>query len=193
MKILNLFVFFLLLIIGYHCNAQEVDTLEIQLEQMEFGELDTVSISSDNKCNTKVPKNRINKKKFAQTPPQYITVDNQKSSYVGFRLLKYKNKILLYTKIFDKEDVCIRADRNFEILFTNTKTLTLENKAMADCKGDHVIEFTSDELGMIKDYLVEKIEIFSFDRNYEVLLDKYQYRVFLKNLKCLEEFKIPRR
>ncbi len=180
-----------LLLIGYNSQAQETDTLETLLDELDLQLLDTASVSAEYKCDVHVPNNEINNRKFAQIKPQYIKVNNQKYAYICYRLLKYKNKILMYTKIFDEQDdVCIRTDKNLEVHFANSAILYLEHEADANCDGEHIIEFTYDDMEMIKENRIEKIQIFAFDKNYEVLFDYPDYYRMTNNIECLEEFKI---
>ncbi len=184
-------VFLCLLIFGYTSHAQETDTVDAILNELDIKMLDSVSIRAQYECDVHVPKNTIKNKKFAQIKPQYLKVNNQEYAYIGYRLLKYRNKIIMYTKIFDEEDdVCIRADKNFEIHFANSAILYLEHKAEADCEGEHIIEFTPQDMAMIRENRIDKIQIFAFEKNYEVLFDNLEYNRMINNLKCLLNFKI---
>ncbi len=185
-------VFLYILLTGYTSYAQETDTVETVLNELDFKILDSVNVSAQYECDVYVPKNEINNKKFAQIKPQYLKVNNQKYAYIAYRLLKYRNKIIMYTKIFEEEgeNVCIRTDKNFEVHYANSAILYLDHQAEANCEGEHIIEFTYNDIKMIKENRIDKIQIFGFDKNYEVLFDNLDYNRMINNIECLEEFKI---
>lgn len=133
---------------------------------------------------------KLRKKNFISTSPFLLRVDNQEYLYAEAQLGKRKHKIFLFLKVLT-DNVCLKKEKNVDIYFSSGEILRLKNDYPLNCEGVWVREFSAKELEKIKNYPIEFIRLYTYDKDYEFYLSNEQNKILKRQIDCLKTAKKP--
>lgn len=147
------------------------------------------SVSADFNCGIIQTKQKLDGKFFASTPTLDLRVNNEEHTYSVLQFGKRNNHIFLHMRIL-ADNVCIKKDKNIDILFKNGEIITLRNEYPLNCDGVFVRQLDKKESDKIKNNAIALIKIYTYHKNYEHYISEENNYTLKNQLECLSAYKI---
>lgn len=127
---------------------------------------------------------KLGKRPFISTEPFLLRVNNAEHLYVEAQLGRRKNRIFLYLKVLE-DNVCLKKEKNLDIHFLSGAMMTLKNDFPVNCEGVWVRELSKKEIHQLLQNSIEKIKLFAYHKNYEILLSEELNIKLQEQILCL--------
>ncbi|PZX93678.1 hypothetical protein DOS84_09725 [Flavobacterium aquariorum] len=128
-------------------------------------------------------------KHFASVPPIFLRVYNESYEYATLQLGKRKGNIFLYFKIFT-DNTCVKQEQPLELYFENGEILSLKNKLKVNCEGNVVLELSVREIKIIRSHMINKIRLFTLNKDYEFSPTDADNKLLREYLTCFKYYKV---
>jgi hypothetical protein len=128
-------------------------------------------------------------KHFASVPPIFLRVYNETYEYATLQLGKRKENIFLYFKIFT-DNTCVKQEQPLELYFEDGSILSLKNELKVNCNGNIVLELSAKEITMIRDHMINKIRLFTLNKDYEFNPTDADNKLIGDYLTCLKHYDV---
>lgn len=128
-------------------------------------------------------------KHFASVPPIFLRVYNESAEYATLQLGKRKRKVFLYFKIFT-DNTCVKQEQPLELYFENGELLSLKNELKVNCDGNVVLELSRSEITKIRSHLINKIKLFTLNKDYEFSPTDADNKILSEFLICFKYYKV---
>jgi hypothetical protein len=126
---------------------------------------------------------------FASVPPVFLKVYNEVAEYATLQFGKRNGVIFLYFKIFT-DNTCVRQEQPLELYFENGEILGLKNQFKVNCDGNVVLELSVSEITRIRSHLINKIKLFTLNKDYEFSPTDADNKLIRDYLTCLKYYKV---
>jgi hypothetical protein len=128
-------------------------------------------------------------KHFASVPPLFLRVYNESAEYATVQLGKRKGNVFLFFKIFT-DNTCVKQDQPLELYFEDGEILSLKNQLKVNCDGNVVLELSVREITKIRSHMVNKIKLFTLNKDYEFSPTDADNKLLRDYLTCLKYYKV---
>jgi hypothetical protein len=153
-------------------------------------DIDSLSFPSFD-CGIVQNKQKLDKKSFASTPPQYLRVNNSDYVYATLQFGKRKNNVFMYLQILDK-NVCVKKDKVLDIFFKTGEVITYENGFSLNCDGFFAKQLSKKELEKLRSNDIDRVKLYTYKQNYELYVSEVQNIDIDNQLDCLSAYKIKK-
>lgn len=167
-------------IVSSKAHGQEIDSLRLISKNPQKMYYDC-EVLQDNR--------KLKGRRFASVPPMYLQANNEKLTYGVFQLGKRGGQIYLYVNILD-DSVCLKDDKNMDIIFSTGKILTLRNRFPINCDGIFAKKLKLHEIQKILQNDIIQIKIYSYTKNYEFYVSPFQDGQLSRHIRCLQNYKM---
>lgn len=128
-------------------------------------------------------------KHFASVPPIFLRVYNENYEYATLQFGKRKSNIFLYFKIFT-DNSCVKQKQPLELYFEDGEILSLQNQLKVNCNGNVALELSAKEIKSIKGHMINKIRLFTLNKDYEFSPTDADNKQLKAYLNCFKYFKV---
>jgi hypothetical protein len=128
-------------------------------------------------------------KHFASVPPIFLRVYNESTEYATLQLGKRKGNVFLYFKIFT-DNTCVKQELPLELYFENGEILSLKNQLKVNCEGNVVLELSVREIKIIRSHMINKIRLFTLNKDYEFSPTDADNKLLREYLTCFKYYKV---
>jgi hypothetical protein len=128
-------------------------------------------------------------KHFASVPPIFLRVYNESAEYGTLQLGKRKGNVFLYFKIFT-DNTCVKQEQPLELYFENGEVLSLKNQLKVNCDGNVVLELSVREITKIRSHMINKIKLFTLNKDYEFSPTDADNKLLRDYLTCFKYYKV---
>jgi hypothetical protein len=126
---------------------------------------------------------------FASVPPIFLRIYNEAIEYATLQLGKRKGNVFLYFKIFT-DNTCVKQEQPLELYFEDGQILSLKNQFKVNCDGNIVLELSVREISIIRNHMVNKIKLFTLNKDYEFSPTDADNKLLREYLTCLKYYKV---
>ncbi|SMO72656.1 hypothetical protein SAMN06265171_105261 [Chryseobacterium rhizoplanae] len=140
-------------------------------------------------CKITQNKEKLQNKNFISTPDLRLRANNEELVYAVMQFGKRSHSIFMYIRIIDK-NVCIKKDQILEIQYTNGETVSYKNDYSVNCDGIFVRKFDKKEVRKISENEMTVIKIYTYQKNYEFLVNGTLNYDISNQIHCLTAYKM---
>jgi hypothetical protein len=144
-------------------------------------------------CQSRIIRNklRIQNKKFVDTEPVMLQIQNGNNEYGIVQTGKCQDKIFLYVKVM-VNNVCLKNKEAIELYYDNGKIKILQNQFPVNCEGNFVRILSKREIKAIRENKVTMIRLYTFRKDYFFALKDSDYTAIAQGLQCLRKYRFRR-
>ncbi|HEY5750136.1 MAG TPA: hypothetical protein VIU12_28920 [Chryseolinea sp.] len=144
-------------------------------------------------CQSRIIKSklRINNKKFVDTEPVMLQIQNGNNEYGIVQTGKCQDKIFFYFKVM-VNNVCLKNQEAIELYYDNGKIRILQNEFPVNCEGNFVRILSKREVRAIRENKIRMIRLYTFRKDYLFALKDSEYTAIAQGLQCLRKYRFRR-
>jgi len=144
-------------------------------------------------CQSRIVKSklRINNRKFVDTEPLMLQIQNGNNEYGIVQTGKCQDKIFLYLKVM-VNNVCLKNKEAIELYYDNGKIRVLQNEFPVNCEGNFVRILSKREVKAIRENKIRMIRLYTFRKDYFFALKDSEYAAIAQGLQCLRKYRFKR-
>lgn len=172
--------YLLIILVSFSVTAFAQDSLQI------FSNNSKETTKTTN-CKIVQEQKKLKGRRFISAQPLYLRTNKDTLTYGVFQFGRRGEQLFLYVKLLD-ESVCLKKDKNFDILFSTGEKITLKNQFPINCEGNFAHKLRAKEIDGIVFREISKITIHTYHKNYEFLISPKQGNEIINTIQCLRRY-----
>uniref|UniRef100_UPI0039A63649 hypothetical protein n=1 Tax=Ornithobacterium rhinotracheale TaxID=28251 RepID=UPI0039A63649 len=142
-------------------------------------------------CEVFQPREKLKGRRYATVNPIYLRAENTEYTYAVLHIGKRGGQLYFYLDVLTPS-VCFKEGKIIDIHFTNGEILTLKNEYPINCEGIFATRMSSKMRKYLTEKNIAKIELFSYEKNYDFFVSDIQDLQIKKNIHCLKQYRYKR-